>query len=200
MKTNLIWHFRKKKEGIRRRVKKIIQSRWLITIIIVFFLGIVSFGIANNIYIYYLQKNNINIFQIKNIILQFIKTELGKATEIGMVSANILDGISFEDIRISAEEDFSNNKILFNSRRMDLRLGPIFSKSLQLEKIVFHNSKLEIEQNFELQKISKYLLDKNETPILVVDADPNSNLGECLGITSYSSIADIREELRNTSV
>lgn len=48
--------------------------------------------------------------------------------------------------------------------------------------------------------ITKYLLDKNKIPILVIDADPNSNLGETLGISSYQTIADVREELRNASI
>ncbi|MCX7999911.1 MAG: hypothetical protein N3A69_13325, partial [Leptospiraceae bacterium] len=161
MKTTWLRYFRKKKAGIRRNVKKVIQSRWLITIFITFFLITASFGISNHAYIYFLQENNIDIFQIKNLILQFIKTELKKAVEIGMVNVNIVDDISLEDIRISAEEDFSNNKILFSAKRMDLRLSSIFSRPFRLEKIVFHNSKLEIDPNFDLQKISKHLFEQN---------------------------------------
>jgi len=40
------------------------------------------------------------------------------------------------------------------------------------------------------------LLKNNKIPILAVDADPNSNLGELLDINYETTIADIREELR----
>ncbi len=48
--------------------------------------------------------------------------------------------------------------------------------------------------------IVKYLIDKNLTPILVVDADPNSNLAESLGMKYELTVADIREELRTAQI
>lgn len=48
--------------------------------------------------------------------------------------------------------------------------------------------------------IVKYLIDKNITPILVVDADPNSNLAETLGVNYNITIADVREELREANI
>ncbi len=48
--------------------------------------------------------------------------------------------------------------------------------------------------------IVNYLIEKNLTPILVVDADPNSNLAESLGLKYNLTIADIREELRNAQI
>ncbi|MEN3013842.1 MAG: AAA family ATPase [Endomicrobiia bacterium] len=48
--------------------------------------------------------------------------------------------------------------------------------------------------------ILNYLLDLNLTPVLVVDADPNSNLAENLGIEYNLTIADIREELRSLEI
>lgn len=44
--------------------------------------------------------------------------------------------------------------------------------------------------------ILNFLLEQKFTPVLVVDADPNSNLAENLGIDYNLTIADIREELR----
>jgi len=44
--------------------------------------------------------------------------------------------------------------------------------------------------------IIKILLSQNKRPLLAVDADPNSNLGELLGINYNTTIADVREELR----
>jgi len=42
----------------------------------------------------------------------------------------------------------------------------------------------------------KLLLEHNIKPVLAVDADPNSNLGDLLGIKYSSTIADIRDEIR----
>ncbi|MEW6040140.1 MAG: AAA family ATPase [Elusimicrobiota bacterium] len=38
------------------------------------------------------------------------------------------------------------------------------------------------------------------TPVLAVDADPNSNLGDLLGLKYTETISDIREELRNPDI
>lgn len=46
--------------------------------------------------------------------------------------------------------------------------------------------------------ILNFLLEQKSTPILLVDADPNSNLAENLGLTYSTTIADIREELRES--
>lgn len=48
--------------------------------------------------------------------------------------------------------------------------------------------------------ILNYLLETNKTPVLLVDADPNSNLAENLGITYSTTIADVREELRSGNI
>ena len=48
--------------------------------------------------------------------------------------------------------------------------------------------------------IINYLIEKGLTPILIVDADPNSNLAENLGLKYDLTIADIREELRTAQI
>jgi CO dehydrogenase maturation factor len=48
--------------------------------------------------------------------------------------------------------------------------------------------------------ILNYLIEKNLTPILIVDADPNSNLAESLGLKYDFTVADIREELRTAQI
>jgi len=48
--------------------------------------------------------------------------------------------------------------------------------------------------------IVNYLIEKNLTPILIVDADPNSNLAESLGLKYDLTVADIREELRTAQI
>ncbi len=44
--------------------------------------------------------------------------------------------------------------------------------------------------------VIKYLLEKNLTPVLAVDADPNANLNELLGIDVGATLGDIREDMR----
>ena len=41
--------------------------------------------------------------------------------------------------------------------------------------------------------VLRYLSNKDKGPVLAVDADPNSNLGETLGLDVPSTIGDIRE-------
>jgi CO dehydrogenase maturation factor len=45
----------------------------------------------------------------------------------------------------------------------------------------------------------RYLVQKNKTPVLVVDADPNSNLNEVLGLRVNDTIGSIREEMAERS-
>ncbi|MFH1258610.1 MAG: AAA family ATPase [Elusimicrobiota bacterium] len=43
----------------------------------------------------------------------------------------------------------------------------------------------------------RLLLEEKKAPILAVDADPNSNFSDALGLTYTHSIADLREEVRD---
>jgi CO dehydrogenase maturation factor len=45
----------------------------------------------------------------------------------------------------------------------------------------------------------RHLVEKKETPILVVDADPNSNLNEVLGMEVAETIGSIREDMAERS-
>ncbi len=45
-----------------------------------------------------------------------------------------------------------------------------------------------------------HLLRENRVPILAVDADPNSNLNELLGLEYKQTVADIREEMRDEKI
>ncbi len=42
--------------------------------------------------------------------------------------------------------------------------------------------------------ILRELVERDEAPILVVDADPNANLGEVLGVTAPATVGGLREE------
>ena len=43
--------------------------------------------------------------------------------------------------------------------------------------------------------IIDYLVNSGKTPVLVVDADANSNLNEVLGVEIETTLGDIREEM-----
>ena len=43
--------------------------------------------------------------------------------------------------------------------------------------------------------IVEYLVKGNKTPVLVVDADANSNLNEVLGVEAETTLGEIREEM-----
>ena len=45
-----------------------------------------------------------------------------------------------------------------------------------------------------------YLCKKNRGPVLVVDADANSNLNEVLGVEVETSLGQIREEMANAEL
>jgi len=45
-----------------------------------------------------------------------------------------------------------------------------------------------------------HLLEEKKTPILAIDADPNSNLNELLGLEYKETVADIREEIREEKI
>jgi len=44
----------------------------------------------------------------------------------------------------------------------------------------------------------KYLVEKGETPVLAVDADPNANLNELLGLEVEVTLGEIKNELRTS--
>jgi CO dehydrogenase maturation factor len=46
----------------------------------------------------------------------------------------------------------------------------------------------------------KYLIQQNRSPILVVDADPNYNVNEVLGVDVTQTLGDVREEMKRGDV
>lgn len=48
--------------------------------------------------------------------------------------------------------------------------------------------------------IVDYLIKKNQTPVLVVDADANSNLNEVLGVEVDTTLGEIREEIAHAEL
>ena len=139
----------------------VIKSRWMISIFIFFSLILGSVYTANNFYVYKMKKKYINLTEIKKIVTNYIKTKLGKAIELGILDFSLLEGITIEDIKISDEEDFSNNKMFFTSQRVDIKLSTIFSDSVYINNIIFYNSKIELDINdINTDSFFNYILEK----------------------------------------
>jgi CO dehydrogenase maturation factor len=45
---------------------------------------------------------------------------------------------------------------------------------------------------------TRFLIENRKTPILALDADPNSNLNELLGVKVESTVGSVREDIRNS--
>lgn len=140
----------------------VIKSRWMISFFILSSLSFGSLFTANNFYVYQMKKNYINLFEMKRVITSYIKSKLNKAIELGIVDFSLLEGITIEDIKISQEEDFSNNKLFFTSQRVDIRLSSIFSDNVYINHIIFYNTNLELDINeINTDNFLTYLKERN---------------------------------------
>jgi hypothetical protein len=147
---------------IRNSLFGVIKSRWMISIFILSTLIFGSVYTANNFYVYQMKKNYINLSDMKKVINNYIKIKLNKAIELGIIDFSLLEGITIEDIKISEEEDFSNNKLFFISQRVDIKLSNFISNKVYIDTVVIHNSKIEIDINeFNLENFFKYFKDSN---------------------------------------
>ncbi len=147
---------------IRNSLFGVIKSRWMISIFILSTLIFGSVYTANNFYVYQMKKNYINLSEMKKVINNYIKIKLNKAIELGIIDFSLLEGITIEDIKISEEEDFSNNKLFFISQRVDIRLSNFLSKNVYIDTVVIHNSRVEIDINeFNLENFFKYFKESN---------------------------------------
>ena len=147
---------------IRNSLFGVIKSRWMISIFILSTLIIGSVYTANNFYVYQMKKNYINLSDMKKVINNYIKVKLNKAIELGIIDFSLLEGITIEDIKISEEEDFSNNKLFFVSQRVDIKLSNFLSSKVYIDTVVIHNSKIEIDINeFNLENFFKYFKESN---------------------------------------
>ncbi len=147
---------------IRNSLFGVIKSRWMISIFILSTLIFGSVYTANNFYVYQMKKNYINLSDMKKVINNYIKIKLNKAIELGIIDFSLLEGITIEDIKISEEEDFSNNKLFFVSQRVDIKLSNFISNKVYIDTVVIHNSKIEIDINeFNLENFFKYFKDSN---------------------------------------
>ncbi|HNH09204.1 MAG TPA: hypothetical protein PK683_11945, partial [Leptospiraceae bacterium] len=122
---------------LRERLK--IRS-WMVSVFLAFFLLFSLVLISNNLLIYAVKQKYINIYKIRAHISEYFRNRQNKAIEIGLVDFSLIGGIIFEDLRISSEEDFSNNRIFLKSERIEIRLQKIFSTAPEIKKVVFSNA------------------------------------------------------------
>ena len=162
LQNKIITLFHKFKSFILNSKIRIFESKWSVTFLIGFIILTSSIFIGNNIYEYYVKKNFVNIYQVKSNIVSFIRKNFLKAVQIGIADFSSIQGIIFEDIKISQEEDFSSSKLLFTSKRIDVRLPTIFAKKMEPEKIVIYSAKLTIDiDNPITNDILKYIYELN---------------------------------------
>lgn len=141
----LAWTLGKIPTPIRRFILFVVSSKWTITIIISLVILLTGLFLSNSLYEYYVKKNYLDIYHSRSVLVSFIRKNLNKAIEIGIVDFSSLYGIVFEDIKISEEEDFSSNKLFFIGKRIDIRLGKPMSKDQILEKVVIYDARLNLD-------------------------------------------------------
>ncbi len=155
-----------------KRIITVIQSqkKLIRTISIFFFVGLLVIFVLTLSLSYInanFAKKHIDKSHIKNLTKHLIASKSKKAIDIGIMDFSILEGISFEDFRISLEEDFASNKFLFVSKKILLKFSSIFDKNPYLKKIIIYDSKISIDiddpladslmdyfQNFSLSEIT----------------------------------------------
>ena len=137
-------------------------------LIISFFLSIpILYSITIYLIEYNIRNKFINVNLAKTKILELVKNDLGKAIEIGISDFSIYNGLIFEDIKISDEEDFSSNKILFTCTRLDLRFNSYVEPNRKIEKIIFYGGNLKISlKNNTLKKVLELLNQLNPEQIV----------------------------------
>ena len=100
---------------------------------------------CNQIVSDYVQNNYIDILKLKRQSVEKIQNATGKATEIGVAYYTLTSGLSFEDVRISVEEDFSRNQSLFRCKRIDLKPESLFEHNGKFSRVTFHDAKIRID-------------------------------------------------------
>lgn len=109
---------------------------------------------------YRIQKNSLNVFSYRNLIVKTIQKKFQKAVEIGISNFSLFDGIIFEDIKVSNEEDFSSNKLFFISERLDIRFSSILNPTDKIDKLTFYNSNISLDlKSLISEDFFRYLFD-----------------------------------------
>lgn len=105
---------------------------------------------------YYVRNYLLDLRGVKELSRNFINKELGRAVTLGVVEYDFPNAVVFEDFRISSEEDFALNHILFRTNKIRFRLGGLWKGQPFVRGIVVKDSSI----NIDLQdQISGELID-----------------------------------------
>ncbi|WP_244284489.1 LIC_12586 family protein [Leptospira barantonii] len=105
---------------------------------------------------YYVRNYLLDLRGLKELSRNFINKELGRAVTLGVVEYDFPNAVVFEDFRISSEEDFALNHILFRTNKIQFKLGGLWKGQPYIRGIVVKDSSI----NIDLQdQISGELID-----------------------------------------
>lgn len=146
---------------------RVFTSRIMVYLFGMFLLFGLGAYLTNYFVIQHVKRTYLNLPYIKNTIYTILKSKLNKALDIGVIDFNLYDGVFIEDIRISQEEDFSKNNLLFTSKKLSIRLTSPFSKTPSISKLVVQNSRINIDLDDPLK--SSILEDIRDKHIPVIE-------------------------------
>lgn len=94
---------------------------------------------------YYVRNYLLDLRGVKELSRNFINKELGRAVTLGVVEYDFPNAVVFEDFRISSEEDFALNHILFRTNKIRFRLGGLWKGQPFVRGIVVKDSSINID-------------------------------------------------------
>ncbi|WP_244939857.1 LIC_12586 family protein [Leptospira adleri] len=94
---------------------------------------------------YYVRTRLLDLRGLKELSRNFINQELGRAVTLGVVEYDFPNAVVFEDFRISSEEDFALNHILFRTNKIQFRLGGLWKGQPYIKGIVVKDSSINID-------------------------------------------------------
>ncbi|UOG35776.1 hypothetical protein MAL01_04825 [Leptospira noguchii] len=113
--------------------------------LIFFFLTISIYMILVESVGYYVRNYLLDLRGVKELSRNFINKELGRAVTLGVVEYDFPNAVVFEDFRISSEEDFALNHILFRTNKIRFRLGGLWKGQPFVRGIVVKDSSINID-------------------------------------------------------
>ncbi|WP_230458331.1 LIC_12586 family protein [Leptospira weilii] len=115
-------------------------------IILILFLSAVSIhAIVVESVGYYVRTRLLDLRGLKELSRNFINKELGRAVTLGVVDYDFPNSVVFEDFRISSDEDFALNHILFRTNKIQFRLGGLWKGQPFVRGIVVKDSSINID-------------------------------------------------------
>ncbi|WP_061223717.1 LIC_12586 family protein [Leptospira weilii] len=94
---------------------------------------------------YYVRNYLLDLRGLKELSRNFINKELGRAVTLGVVEYDFPNAVVFEDFRISSDEDFALNHILFRTNKIQFQLGGLWKGRPFVRGIVVKDSSINID-------------------------------------------------------